>query len=220
MITISILFAAYCILFLFKQKKELDSLSLQELPRMEKKKRVKAVKKKTWLNMFGYTIGSTCLILTILFLFSYLYFPIEYKIVSDSEQETIYLSGVQYDENTLFYVARDVFDGKEKYYYFTLRDNERWMETIDISKAEIETIDIDDVPVVEKTVIRYSSQPAYRNLFYAFFIRDFGLHRLNYFKPREDMTMENVTKEEYLIRIPEGDIPFIDTGTLRFSYKK
>lgn len=220
MVTILSLLVTYSLLFLFKQNKILEDLDTHVLGRRGRREKIKKIKRKTVQKILGFTIGSACLILSLFFLFSFFYFPVEYKIVSDSVQETVYLSGVQYDEDTLFYVAEDVIDGENKYYYFTLRNNERWMETMDIEKATIEEVDINDMPQVEKNMVRYSSKPTYRNALFSFIIHDFGFHRLEYFQPKEEMIEENVVEEEYIIRIPTGEIPLIDIDTLRFSYNR
>lgn len=218
--TFSVLLILYSIIFFFKYRKEVRSIGNDILVgRTNRVKKKKVLRKKLIQNIIGYTTGSVCLILTAFFIYSYFYFPIEYKIVSNTSEETDYISPVQYDEDTLFYVAIDKFGSEDKFYYFTIKDNERWMQTVDIDKAKIEIIDIDDIPTVEKKVIKYSSIPQYRNIICKLLINDFGLYHLDYYKLNEDMIEDNVIQTEYVIRIPEQSIPVIDTSTLHFSYK-
>lgn len=222
MITSLTIFAIFSILFLRKRKIAVNALNnLTTLKRIERKKRIKRINRKTILNIFGYSIASILLVLSIFFLYCYFYFPIEYRITSDSKQEIIPLSGVQYNDDLLFYVAQDTIDGEDKYYYFTIKDNDRWMETLDIEKVTLETIGINDSPVVEKKTIVYSVVPTYRNKILSFIIHDFCFDKLDYFKfKEEDISQENIQEEQYIVKIPQKDIPKIDIRTLHFKYKR
>lgn len=221
MITTLIIFAVFFVWFMYKRKKAIDDLNTYILKRTVKVKKIKRINRKTTLHILGYSMGSVLLLLSTFFLYCYFYFPIEYTVKSDSMQEMVALSGVQYDENTLFYVAKDNIDGKEKYYYFTIKDNERWMETLDIEKSTVEVIGKNDSPKVEKKTVIYSIFPTYRNPILSFIIHDFGLNRLAYFQPnQEDANQQNISEEQYIIRVPSKDIPQIDIDTLHFQYKR
>lgn len=221
MITSLVVFAITFIWFMYKRRVALNDLDKYILKRTETRKRIKKINKKTVLHIFGYSISFISLILSLFFVYCYFYFPIEYSIKSDSRQEIEALSGVQYSNDVLFYVAQDEIDGEDKYYYFTIKDGERWMETLDIDKVTVETIDINDSPEVEKKVIVYSIVPTYRSRLLSFIIYDFGFNRLDYFKPKqEDVKQKNISEEQYIIRIPDKNIPKIDISTLHFSYKR
>lgn len=221
MITSLVVFAITFIWFMYKRRVALNDLDKYILKRTETRKRIKKINKKTVLHIFGYSISFISLILSLFFVYCYFYFPIEYSIKSDSKQEIEALSGVQYSDDMLFYVAQDEIDEEDKYYYFTIKDGERWMGTLDIDKVTVETIDINDSPEVEKKVIVYSIIPTYRNQLLSFIIYDFGFNRLDYFKPKqEDVKQENISEEQYIVRIPDKNIPKIDISTLHFSYKR
>lgn len=221
MITTLVLFIIYFIYFRHERKKALIELDTYLLGRIERAKRIRKINKKTSLHIIGYSIGSVFVVLIIFFLYTYFYFPIEYTIQSNSVQESVVLSGVQYDENTLFYVAKDTIEGKAQYYYFTLKDNERWMETLNIEHCKIEVIDENQTPEIKKKVITYSIIPTYRNQLLTFLIHDFGFNHLEYFQPnQEDMNQKDIQEEEYIIKIPSNEIPQIDIETLRFPFKR
>lgn len=221
MITSLVVFAITFIWFMHKRRVALNNLGKYILKRTETRKRIKKINKKTVLHIFGYSISFISLILSLFFVYCYFYFPIKYNIKSDSKQEIEALSGVQYSDDMLFYVAQDEIDGEDKYYYFTIKDGERWMETLDIDKVTIEMIDINDSPEVEKKTIIYSIVPTYRSQLLSFIIHDFGFNRLDYFKPKqEDIEHKNISNEQYIIRTPDKDIPKIDISTLHFSYKR
>jgi len=221
MITTLIIFIIFSVWWMYKRRIALDDLDNCILKRTIKKEKVKKINKRTIIHIFGYSIGSILLLLSIFFICCYFYFPIEYSIKSDSTQETIALSGVQYNENTLFYVAQDEIDGKDKYYYFTIKDNERWMETLDIEKSMIKVIGENDLPEIEKEIVTYSIIPTYRNKILSFIIHDFGFSRLDYFQPKqEDVDKQNIREERYIIKIPSKDIPKININTLHFQFNK
>lgn len=221
MITSLVIFTISFIWFMYKRKITLNDLDKYILKRTETRKRIKKINKKTVLHIFGYSIGSISLILSLFFVYCYFYFPIEYSIKSDSKQEIEALSGVQYSDDMLFYVAQDKIDGEDKYYYFTIKDGERWMKTLDMDKVTVETIDINDSPEVEKKTVVYSIVPTYRSQLLSFIIHDFGFDRLDYFKPKqEDVKQENISEEQYIVRIPDKNIPKINISTLHFSYKR
>ena len=121
MITSLVIFLIFFIWFMYKRKMALNDLDNYILTRMERRKRIKKINRKTILRIFGYSIGLISLILSLFFIYCYFYFPIEYKVESDSKQEIVALSGVQYNDDILFYVAQDEIDGKNIYYYFTIK---------------------------------------------------------------------------------------------------
>ncbi len=221
MVTSLVIFLIFFIWFMYKRKMALNDLDNYILKRMERRKRIKKINRKTILRIFGYSIGLISLILSLFFIYCYFYFPIECKVESDSKQEIVALSGVQYNDDILFYVAQDEIDGKNIYYYFTIKNNERWMETLDAEKVTLETIGINDSPVVEKKTVVYSVVPTYRSKLLSFIIYDFGFNKLDYFKPeQEDINQNNIQEEQYIVRIPHKEIPKIKIDTLHFEYKR
>ena len=95
------------------------------------------------------------------------------------------------------------------------------METLDAEKVTLETIGINDSPVVEKKTVVYSVILTYRSKLLSFIIYDFGFNKLDYFKPeQEDINQNNIQEEQYIVRIPHKEIPKIKIDTLHFEYKR
>lgn len=205
-----------------KRKKTVDIGSWWKAEQhMQERKAIKKLNRKCAFQMIFGSLGTIMLLLSVFFLYTYLYYPIEYVVKSDSRQETVSLPAFHDRDDVVLYAAKHVSEDKTFYYYFIEETDGYRLKTLPPEEVTVQELDEEEIPAVQKETVLYTVSPQYRNWFISYMVHDFFLDRHSYFQfDEQQIKRSEITEEYFTLRVPGGDVPELPLDRLHFEYKQ